>query len=445
MKFRVFNLILLFVLFSSTLSLIIFAQEDKSVTLIVTGEGKIKDDAKQSALRNAIEQAFGTFISSKTDILNDELIKDEIILVSNGNIQKYEMISEGQLPDGSFYGTLKATVSISKLTSFCESKDISVEFKGELFRSNIKLQELNEKNEVKAIENMCHILRQLSNSSFNRSLFAGEPYKYQDKWRIVLLINVSVNNNFYNIPKIIYKTLSELSLTKDEALNYDQLNKPMFPISIAVSENEFGHFILRNGYSIMPLIEQIYYFNHSILNFKIGNGITEMSLNKLGNVWIVDPDFRPLMRVYKQKNNTNAYATASLFFDANCPGWKTPPKNYYTGQEKCLHPILDYKEFLVNINKDFPFWTYLNPNQANLGKSNLGVLLDPLDYFKGQFSFVNKLLDQLIDGQTTGIVISFIGIESSKEDLISILCFDERTVDEISKITEYKIIPLGME
>src|SRR3972149_8863077 len=115
MKFRVFNLILLFVLFSSTLSLIIFAQEDKSVTLIVTGEGKIKDDAKQSALRNAIEQAFGTFISSKTDILNDELIKDEIILVSNGNIQKYEMISEGQLPDGSFYGTLKATVSISKL------------------------------------------------------------------------------------------------------------------------------------------------------------------------------------------------------------------------------------------------------------------------------------------------------------------------------------------
>ena len=39
-----------------------FAQENKTVTLTVSGQGQTQDEAKQNALRNAIEQAFGTFI-----------------------------------------------------------------------------------------------------------------------------------------------------------------------------------------------------------------------------------------------------------------------------------------------------------------------------------------------------------------------------------------------
>ena len=81
-------------------SLIINAQEDKTVTLSISGQGKTQDEAKQNALRNAIEQAFGTFISSNTEILNDELVKDEIVSVSNGNIQKFEIISEVKISEG---------------------------------------------------------------------------------------------------------------------------------------------------------------------------------------------------------------------------------------------------------------------------------------------------------------------------------------------------------
>ena len=75
-------------------SLLVFAQQvtfaqdaDKTVTLVVSGQGKSQDEAKQKALRSAIEQAFGAFISSKTEILNDNLVKDEIVSVANGNIQ----------------------------------------------------------------------------------------------------------------------------------------------------------------------------------------------------------------------------------------------------------------------------------------------------------------------------------------------------------------------
>ena len=104
----------------------IFAQDaDKTVTLVVSGQGKTQDEAKQNALRSAIEQAFGTFISSKTEILNDNLVKDEIISVANGNIQKYEVISEVQIENKDYATTLKATVSVDKLVTFIENKGYS--------------------------------------------------------------------------------------------------------------------------------------------------------------------------------------------------------------------------------------------------------------------------------------------------------------------------------
>ena len=136
----------LFLIVALAMNVSAYSQDDKTVTLVVSGQGKTQDEAKQNALRSAIEQAFGTFISSKTEILNDNLVKDEIVSVANGNIQKFEIISEVQIPNGDYATSLKATVSVTKLTSFVESKGVVVEFKGGLFASNILIQELYEKN-----------------------------------------------------------------------------------------------------------------------------------------------------------------------------------------------------------------------------------------------------------------------------------------------------------
>ena len=66
---------------------------DKVVTLVVNGTGQTKEEATRNALRSAIEQAFGTFVSANTEVLNDELIKDEIVTVSSGNIVSYKELS----------------------------------------------------------------------------------------------------------------------------------------------------------------------------------------------------------------------------------------------------------------------------------------------------------------------------------------------------------------
>ena len=119
-----FALVILALIFSINLS----AQESsKDVIITASGSGATLEDAKQSALRSATEQAFGAFISSKTEIFNDQVVADQMSSVSSGNIKSYEVLNEDQLPDGRWGTTIKAIVSVDKLTSFVQAKGVEIE------------------------------------------------------------------------------------------------------------------------------------------------------------------------------------------------------------------------------------------------------------------------------------------------------------------------------
>ncbi len=189
---------------------------DKVVTLTVSGQGDTPDEARQSALRNAIEQAFGTFISSHTEILNDQLVKEEIVSVSNGNIQAFEVLSELAIPGGG-YEHLFATVSISRLTSFVESKGVAVEFKGALFAMNIKQQLLNEESELKAMTELADVLKQISDKSFDYFISAGEPTANGQVWNVPLYGDGgSPMRTSTNTSEHLSKVLAGLTMNADE-------------------------------------------------------------------------------------------------------------------------------------------------------------------------------------------------------------------------------------
>ena len=64
-------------------------KEKDDVILVVSGDGPNKEEATKNALRSAIEQAYGTFVSANTSIVNDDLVKDEIATVASGNIKSF--------------------------------------------------------------------------------------------------------------------------------------------------------------------------------------------------------------------------------------------------------------------------------------------------------------------------------------------------------------------
>jgi hypothetical protein len=214
----------------------IFAQEaEKTVSITVSGSGKTQDEANQNALRSAIEQAFGAFISSKTEILNDQVVSDQITSVANGNIQSFSILNESQLPDGSWGVTLKALVSVTKLTGFVEAKGITVEIKGGLFALNIKQQLLNEQGEIKAIYELIGLLHEPMQISFDYTIKSSDPISLDadsKNWEIPIQVAAIANKNMDFCANYCLKTLSALSLSEVEVLDYQKVNKKVFPVFI---------------------------------------------------------------------------------------------------------------------------------------------------------------------------------------------------------------------
>lgn len=203
------------------------------VSLVVSGEGEDKEEATFKALRSAIEQAYGTFVSANTTILNDQLVADEIVSLSSGNIQKYEYVSENKMPNGNTLVTLSATVSIDKLVSFAESKGMEAELKGGLFAMNVKKMEFDKKAEEKAVENLCKQLETMLPTLFDYEIEVGEPKTYNDaQCYVSYYIVAKPNNNMVTMIDVMYHTLTSISLSNSERKKYSEVGKNTYPLDV---------------------------------------------------------------------------------------------------------------------------------------------------------------------------------------------------------------------
>ncbi len=239
MKARIF-MIALFALNIIKIS----AQSNDEVTLVVSADGATKEEATKVALRSAIEQAYGTFVSANTTILNDKMVKDEIVTISNGNIKNYKEISSFVLPNGKQSVTLQTTVCISKLISYAQSKGASTEFAGATFMMNIKMKELNKKNEKEALNNLLHQISILITDSYDKSLEIATP-KQDEKGNYIMDMRLKFlgNNRFLTVRDLLFYTLIGLNLDEKEVEEYKtmNLNCIRYDIRIETKNHDIGY------------------------------------------------------------------------------------------------------------------------------------------------------------------------------------------------------------
>ncbi len=233
MKHNVNSIKVILITFSIFITLLSSAQNDKIVTLTTNGQGKTSEEAKNNALRSAIEQAFGAFVSSNTSVVNDNLIKDEIVSVSNGNISKYDILSEKTLPDNTWLVSVKADISPQNLVKFCESKGIKVDFKGALFAANVKIMELNKQNELKTIKNCFDVACDILPKSYDYSLEVSEPKSSPGgKWISDITVKAKLNDNIKIITDLISSNLEALSIPDDQINKYKELNIETYELQV---------------------------------------------------------------------------------------------------------------------------------------------------------------------------------------------------------------------
>ena len=442
------------------------ATDNKTVTLTVSGTGKTLEEAKLNALRSAIEQAFGAFISSKTEILNDSIVKDEVVSVTNGNIQKYDVVSQLEIPDNGYAITLKATVSIEKLTTFAESKGVTVEFKGSILAANIKQQMLNEQNEIKAISNIVGICKEILDISCDFSIVRGEPkQKNNDNnwWVVPITINVLFNKNIEQFNQYLLNSIRGIAMSQDEVSQYNQLGKKTYKIALGGSSiggrtkdikyydktiNPIYHF--RSMSAVVSIIDLIHYAKHAVLNFQITNGLDFVTSEKLisdlnTKKWdgykyvydkgygfkIISDNLTPIFNSRCQYGNFR--------FTSNGPNgiFGTYNGNGNTGCGKGpssvnkYEPILKYSDnFYYNGGHDRSFDLVYNTKYGFLTKadSDLPAAIIGDNYDESNNGYMAVI--SLFDFKTGNNVITFY-----YEDVLALA--------DIEKVQEYKITPIS--
>lgn len=95
----------------------------KTVTAIGVADGKhsrARDEALNDALRRAVEQGVGTFVSSVLSVEQQRLVEEKIYTESRGYIQSYRIVREST-QDGIYEVEVSAQVMMGKLAGDLES------------------------------------------------------------------------------------------------------------------------------------------------------------------------------------------------------------------------------------------------------------------------------------------------------------------------------------
>ena len=207
------------------------AEDD--VELVCAGDGKTLDEAVKMALRSGLDQTYGTFVSSNTTILNDDLIKDEIVSLSTGNVKGYEIVSKNQFSDGTWNAVVKAVFSTGKLVSYVKSKGGSTELAGGLFAMYAKMEKMNEEAEGKIIMNLQQQLNTIAPTVFDYSIQADDPHLvYEGRYAVDIQIECKLNENIYKLHDVFHNTMLSLSLTPDEVIKRKEAGLAVYPVII---------------------------------------------------------------------------------------------------------------------------------------------------------------------------------------------------------------------
>ena len=101
-------------------------EPEKLMKVIVTGIGVDTAAARLNAIRNAVEQLIGVYVSADTLVKNHALLKDEILSYSGGYVRYSRIVSEEHGRDGLVVVTIEADVVASKLKRKLEFLNIAV-------------------------------------------------------------------------------------------------------------------------------------------------------------------------------------------------------------------------------------------------------------------------------------------------------------------------------
>jgi len=236
--------ILTILVFSQTLIIaqdgpLVAAEGEKKV--ITSGYGKNPDEALTQALRNAVEEAVGTYMTSTTRIENDDIIEDKILSLSRGFIKDFKKLSEMKV-EGETKVTVAVIVTKTQILETLKASGVKVEIKGGLLFAQVS-------QEKEQMEDEANIIREYTKNipqehPFDYSLEYGTPVPQSDtRFKIPLKIKVSVNQNYHNQYANLKSFLNEIAV--EETNMTKEYPKQITEAEIEKIQQRYGTYLSR--------------------------------------------------------------------------------------------------------------------------------------------------------------------------------------------------------
>jgi len=210
--------------------MVILEPLDGEKKVIADGYGPTPEEALQNALQNAVEQAAGAYVSSITEIENDEIIKDEVLSLSHGFIKQHRKLSESKFDDE--YKVVAAAIIVEKqMLERLEASGLKVDYNAGGLVSKLKEWDNMKEDEYKMATALFDV-HQLKDYGiiWDYNIHVDEPARTGDKYIFTGTVSAKTNPNytveFFNLKNI----LSELALETKE-LRYQ------IPVNHLISKN----------------------------------------------------------------------------------------------------------------------------------------------------------------------------------------------------------------
>ena len=243
---RMYSRVNLWVLLFIGCPILVIGQTANEVVVIRDqGVGNNYQEALGMALTNGLTQSFGAYITSETIIEGDEVVKDEILRLTQGNILDYEVISERVVGNEVF---LDVEIRVSKEQSVDFMKKVeeasgkSISFDADKWSLNVKQKQKSDSIERELIQALESSLESKFEGVVDFSMDASEV-RYQGVQAIVTIqCRAKTNHNIISLSSYIVKSLEEIALTSQEKKSRDALGLESHSMAMIANGRRFDLF-----------------------------------------------------------------------------------------------------------------------------------------------------------------------------------------------------------
>ena len=316
---------------------VIEEKSDNIINLTVSGRGSTKDNAILNALRLAMRQGFSSFITTNTKILNDSLVNDEVNEMTNGSINKFNILTSDSISKNDYSVVLNVLISVNKMNDLVKSKGIDSKFEGAEFEFNQKLSILNAQNEVKTLKSILDIAFTLFKNSIDYNVNTYEPVASINNslnWEIPIDIEFKFNQNIKVFSSYLYKNLRKLSLDYFGYQNFVRLG-------------------LSNNIKILAIgpVPMLSYNEEVIHRNKMGlNTPAEDQVDDLYDTYVFHNNKRLLKEYHAKKEKLNELELNDIIKTCKLFGYSTSVDSLYLFTRPSL--IFDYTPFIYFRNNE---------------------------------------------------------------------------------------------